>query len=91
MRDAVLGDPRGWSVDIDWLLSKQLATELPKQIDFTRRINTLLAYAPAKHNDTIYISVVDKDRNCVSLINPVLTSGEAQIAGSFSQTIISGE
>jgi gamma-glutamyltranspeptidase/glutathione hydrolase len=69
IRDAVLADPRGSKVDVDWLLSDALASQLRNQIDLSRKIDTIPCFAPADHKDTVYICVVDKDRNCASFIN----------------------
>jgi gamma-glutamyltranspeptidase / glutathione hydrolase len=69
MRDAMLGDPRHGKVDVDWLLSDALADELRGRIDLARALPPAPALTPVEHKDTVYITVVDKDRNCVSFIN----------------------
>jgi gamma-glutamyltranspeptidase / glutathione hydrolase len=69
MRDAVLGDPRQHEVDVDWLLSDALAASLRDRIDLERALPPAPAFTPAEHQDTVYITVVDRDRNCVSFIN----------------------
>lgn len=73
IRDAVLGDPSFGEVPVDWLLSDELTAQLRARIDLTRAIPDLPAVEPPKHKDTVYISVVDKDRNTVSLINSVFS------------------
>ncbi len=69
VRDAYLADPAKADVPVEWLLSKELADQLRAQIDLSRPIEKLPAFAPPKHADTVYICVVDKDRNAVSFIN----------------------
>jgi gamma-glutamyltranspeptidase/glutathione hydrolase len=69
IRDAVLADPRANTVDVGWLLSDRLADTLRAQIDLRGPIGKLPAFVPADHKDTVYICVVDKDRNCASFIN----------------------
>ncbi|WP_233839260.1 gamma-glutamyltransferase [Paraburkholderia sp. ZP32-5] len=69
VRDAVLGDPRNQKIDVDWLLSDALADELRGRIDLARALPPAPALTPVEHKDTVYITVVDKDRNCVSFIN----------------------
>lgn len=70
MRDALLADPRFADVDVDYLLSQELATQL-RAGNFPQQFDTSATNAAAEHKDTVYISVVDKDRNCASFINSV--------------------
>ncbi|MFM0034577.1 gamma-glutamyltransferase [Paraburkholderia strydomiana] len=69
VRDAFLGDPQGGKPDVDWLLSDELADRLRDQIDLDGALTDLPAFATAEHKDTVYITVVDRDRNCASFIN----------------------
>lgn len=69
IRDAVLADPERSSVPVEWLLSEELAAELRSKIDLSRRLEDLPQYMPPAHKDTVYVTVVDKDRNAVSFIN----------------------
>ncbi len=68
-RDAFLGDPAATEVPVDYLLSDRLADELAAKIDLSRAIDSLPAFETVEHADTVYIAVVDKDRNAVSFIN----------------------
>jgi gamma-glutamyltranspeptidase/glutathione hydrolase len=70
-RDAFLADPAKAKVPVDYLLSDALADELAAKIDLSRAIETLPCFAAAEHKDTVYIAVVDKDRNAVSFINSI--------------------
>jgi gamma-glutamyltranspeptidase/glutathione hydrolase len=69
VRDAFLGDPRDGKPDVDWLLSDELADRLRDQIDLEGALTDLPAFTTAEHKDTVYITVVDRDRNCASFIN----------------------
>lgn len=70
-RDAFVADPAKAEVPVDYLLSDQLADELAAKIDLSRAIEKLPSFATIEHKDTVYIAVVDKDRNAVSFINSI--------------------
>lgn len=70
-RDAFLADPAASGVPVDYLLSDRLADELAAKIDLSRAIENLPSFEAVEHSDTVYIAVVDKDRNAVSLINSI--------------------
>lgn len=70
-RDAFLADPATIEVPVDYLLSDRLADELAAKIDLGRAIASLPTFASVEHTDTVYIAVVDKERNAVSLINSI--------------------
>ncbi len=62
-------DPAFAKVPIAELISKPYAQERRKLIDLARTRTDLAAGDPKLgHSDTVYLCVVDKDRNCVSLI-----------------------
>ena len=71
LRDAVLADPAQSAVPVEWLLSEGLTAELRRQIDLTEALPDLPAFLPPDHKDTVYISVVDKNRMAVSFINSI--------------------
>ncbi|MGJ7488290.1 gamma-glutamyltransferase family protein [Variovorax sp. LT2P21] len=80
-RDAWLADPKHTPVDADWLLSPGLADELRARIDPKAAAVHVPAPQPAAHRDTVYISVVDRDRNCASFINSIFHPfGSGQLA-----------
>ena len=68
-RDAFLADPATTEIPVDYLLSDRLADELAGKIDLRHAIESLPAFETVEHTDTVYIAVVDKDRNAVSFIN----------------------
>ena len=69
VRNAFLADPALASVPGDWMLSGRLADDLRKRIEPGRMVDPLPKLAGPAHNDTVYITVVDKDRNSASFIN----------------------
>jgi len=68
-RNALLADPAQAEIPVDYLLSDGLADELAAKIDLSRAIEDLPTFACAEHQDTVYIAVVDEERNAVSFIN----------------------
>ncbi|MFG1461954.1 gamma-glutamyltransferase family protein [Xanthobacter sp. DSM 24535] len=70
-RDAVLADPSICAVPVEHLLSDALADTLAARIDPARAGKITPVLPAAEHSDTVYISVVDKDRNAVSFINSI--------------------
>ena len=73
-RDALLADPASDAVPVDYLLSDRLADELAQKIDLSRAIEVLPSFAGAEHKDTVYIAVVDEERNAVSFINSLFNT-----------------
>jgi gamma-glutamyltranspeptidase/glutathione hydrolase len=70
-RDALLADPSTNELPVDYLLSDRLTDDLAGRIDLARAIENLPTFETTEHRDTVYIAVVDKDRNAVSFINSV--------------------
>ncbi|WP_127088934.1 gamma-glutamyltransferase [Aquabacter cavernae] len=80
-RDAALADPRLAAVPVEYLLSDALADRLAARIDLSRAVHPLTVDDATEHKDTVYISVVDKDRNTVSFINSIFNAfGSALMA-----------
>ena len=73
-RDAVLADPKFANVPMQTWLSADHAAGLRKLIDPKKRAAELPPSKLPPHHDTVYITVVDKDRNAVSLINTIFHS-----------------
>ena len=62
-------DPDFNSLPISQLISKPYANRQRARIDFNRAASDVEAGDPVlQHGDTVYLTVVDKDRNCCSLI-----------------------
>jgi gamma-glutamyltranspeptidase/glutathione hydrolase len=73
-RDALVADPDKADVPVDELLSDGLADRLAAMIDLRHALTDLPPFEMPLHRDTVYISVVDRDRNAVSFINSVFDS-----------------
>jgi len=67
-RDRFVADPQKATVDVDRLLSDKVADQLAALIDPKRVIENAFDASAAVHKDTVYLTVVDKDRNAISLI-----------------------
>jgi len=72
-RNAYLGDPEKTRVPLSKLLSKRYAAERAKLIDRERAAREVLP-GPIDPTETVYLTVVDEDRNVVSLIYSVFSS-----------------
>src|SRR5271166_6854930 len=68
-RDALLSDTAKAEVPINYLLSDRLADALAAKIDLAHAIERLPTFPVREHQDTVYIAVVDEERNAVSFIN----------------------
>jgi gamma-glutamyltranspeptidase / glutathione hydrolase len=67
VRDRHLADPAAMRVSVAALIDKPFAAQLAGRIDPARR--AVSANISAGGDDTVYLSVVDRDRMAVSLIN----------------------
>jgi gamma-glutamyltranspeptidase / glutathione hydrolase len=67
VRDAHIADPAHMEVDVAALLDKKFARKLADRLDRTKRIPLPPSYLPG--SDTVYLTVVDRDRTAVSFIN----------------------
>lgn len=70
-RDSCLGDPAQVEVPVERLLSKAYAARLRAHIDPARAADRLPTPLLPEHPDTTYLTVVDRDRTIVSLINSI--------------------
>jgi gamma-glutamyltranspeptidase / glutathione hydrolase len=68
-RDACLADPAEVEVPLARLLDKGYAGQLRALIDPERALPVLPAPLGVPHADTVYLTVVDRERNVVSFIN----------------------
>jgi gamma-glutamyltranspeptidase / glutathione hydrolase len=87
-RDAHVADPAQVAVPVEEMLSADYAARLREEINLDRA--TVPAPPPpvAAHADTVYISVVDKDRNAVSFINSTFSSFGSGITGPKSGVVL---
>ena len=72
-RDAFLADPALADVPVEHLLSAEYTDQLRAVIRPDRALE-LPPPGLAAHNDTVYLTVVDRDRNAVSFINSLFDS-----------------
>jgi len=64
-----VSDPEFSKVPVETMISKEYAAKLRKFIDMNRAAREVKTPLMKEEGDTIYLTVVDKDRNCVSFIN----------------------
>ncbi len=67
-RNLFIGDPGEGALNLDGMLSDAAIDEMAAQIDPTRAGQPLPRRPEALHKDTVYITVVDGEGLCVSLI-----------------------
>lgn len=84
-RDLIYGDPDTMDVPIEDLLSKDHADYLRKSIRMDKPMTDLPPPDLPVHRDTVCFTIVDKDRNAISIINSVF-----QVFGSGITTPNSG-
>jgi len=79
-RDLFVADPRTGKVPVNWLLSDAHVRHLRQTVSLTGRISNIETVLQRPHRDTVFISVVDRDRMAVSLINSVFEDFGSGIA-----------
>lgn len=67
-RDAFIGDPKTMTVPVDELLSDARAERTRGKIRLDRASEPVDWDEP-EHKDTVYLTIVDRDRNAISFIN----------------------
>src|SRR3954464_3679847 len=82
MREQDIGDPAYVDVDVKRILSKEFAEGYAKKIRMDRLLE-LPKVSPPINPSTVYITVIDKDRNVCSFIN--------SIAHSFGSAVVSNK
>jgi gamma-glutamyltranspeptidase/glutathione hydrolase len=73
-RSQFLGDPDYNELPIDHWLDKNTGKLYAEQINRKKRSIQVPGQLLVNHQDTVYLTVVDKDRNAVSLINSLFKS-----------------
>ncbi len=86
LRNAVLAE--GSPATPKRLLSEAFAAELAARIDPERAAADLPSFAGPEHRDTVYLTVVDRDRNVVSFINSVFDSFGSGIVAPDSGVLL---
>jgi len=77
-RDAWLADPQFMPVKAETLVARDFAENLIGQFDPTKR-NDMLTLPDLPNSDTVYLTVVDRDRMAVSFINSLYGDFGSQI------------
>jgi gamma-glutamyltranspeptidase/glutathione hydrolase len=81
-RDAYVADPAFNTLPVEQMLSKKFAAAQFARIDPHRAAPCPIAPKARAHRDTVYLSVVDRDRNAVSFINSLYHPfGSGMVAG----------
>ncbi len=86
VRDTHVADPAFMRVDASSLIDKGFARKLAGKID--RRKRAKLPPAPTPGGDTVYLTVVDRDRMAVSFINSLFSEFGAGIATEKSGILL---
>ena len=82
-RDRYVADLKFRPLPIDAMLSDDFAKRQFARIDMQRALPQPVESALPNHRDTVYLSVVDRDRNVCSFINSVFYSwGSGLVAGN---------
>ena len=87
MREGTLGDPRLVDVDVKKLLSHDLAAETAARIRLDRAGDLEVARPPMNPH-TVYLCVVDRDRNACSLINSIAYAFGAAVMAPGSGVLL---
>ena len=80
-RARFLADPRLADVPVEGMLSEKYAEAMRMEIEHHRAMDEPLPSTPSPRRDTVYISVVDRDRNAASFISSLyLGFGSCRLA-----------
>ena len=85
--EQTVADPRQVDVPVDHLLSPDSIGELRRRVRIDSRMTDVPDTAPM-HPETIYLSVVDRDRNAVSLINSICFAFGSGLMGPRSGVLL---
>ena len=87
-RNLYLADPEFSDVPVTDMLSSEQADFVRAQINPNKALDTLPDSTLPRHKSTVYISVIDKDRNACSFINTVFHNFGAGILAPKSGVIL---
>ena len=73
VRDLLIADPAHMTVSVEEILSDAFIGKLRDKIQPHQALDAAIWDGPI-HRDTVYLTVVDRDRNAVSLINSIFAS-----------------
>ena len=86
-RERHVADPRFASVDVKSLLSDAFASAIRDQVHLDR-VCALPPSAAPMHPSTVYLCVVDRDRNVCSFVNSIAYSFGSAVAGKRSGVLL---
>ncbi len=66
-----LADPTFSEIPLEQLLSKKYTDYMRSFIEKDKTIEDNINLSLPDHKDTVYISIIDKEKNCISLINSI--------------------
>src|SRR6202020_2537631 len=87
MREQYVGDPSHVDVDVARILSKEFADQHGDKIRLDRMLD-LPNVAPPMNPSTVYIWVVDKERNACSFINAIAHASGAAIVSNKTGVLL---
>jgi gamma-glutamyltranspeptidase / glutathione hydrolase len=88
LRDRYVADPAFSDVPVEDLLSADMSAKLATRIDLDRALDDVVANRDPLNRDTVYLTVVDKDRNAVSFINSLYQGFGSGITGPKSAVVL---
>jgi gamma-glutamyltranspeptidase / glutathione hydrolase len=71
-RDSLIADPDHYQPDIETLLGDASIARMRDRITLERALDAT-AWEEVEHRDTVYLCVVDRDRNAISFINSLFS------------------
>ncbi|MEM7240398.1 MAG: gamma-glutamyltransferase family protein, partial [Pseudomonadota bacterium] len=86
-RNIYLGDPAYSDMDVDTLLSAGYAAKLRAAIDPAKAHHPMPDADLVRHNDTVYVAVVDEDGNACSFINTLFEGWGAGLCAPKSGVV----
>ena len=86
-RERCVGDPRFAAIDVDRLLSAPFAAAIREKIRLERAAELPPADAPM-HPSTVYLCVVDRDRNVCSFVNSLAHGFGAAVVAAKSGILL---
>jgi len=87
-RNAYIADPTMVDVPVERLLSHSHTANLCTAIDMRRAMDAPQAIALPERGDTVYLCVVDEERNAVSLINSIFSPFGSGLTGPKSGVLL---
>ncbi len=82
-----IADPAFYQAPLAQLLSKDYAAKLRQKIN-TAQAQEPTANGPSGGEDTVYLTVVDKDRNCVSFIQSIFSAFGSGLVASDTGIVL---